>query len=122
MTSVTRMLTDAATYRRLAYVLSAMPLGPVWFVALVTTWSLCIGLAITPLVIPVLIALAYMTRGFAAVEAELVRALLGVEARVPGRQPAGRGFRNWLRGLFGGGFWRAQGYLLLRWLPRFPLP
>ena len=98
-----------------------MPLGLVWFVALVTTWSLCIGLAVTPLVIPVLIALGYMTRGFAAVESELARGLLGVESRPPVRQQAGRGFRNWLRGLFGGGFWRAQGYLLLRWLPGFPL-
>jgi signal transduction histidine kinase len=115
------MLTDQATYRRLAYVLTAMPLGLVWFVALVTTWSLCIGLAVTPLVIPVLIALGYMTRGFAAVESELARALLGVEATPPVRQRSGRGFRNWLRGLFWGGFWRAQGYLLLRWLPGFPL-
>jgi signal transduction histidine kinase len=121
MAPVTQRLRDQATYRRLAYVLSAMPLGLVWFVALVTTWSLCIGLAITPLVIPVLIVLGYMTRGFAAVESELARALLGVEAGPPVRQSAGRGFRNWLRGLFGGGFWRAQGYLLLRWLPGFPL-
>jgi signal transduction histidine kinase len=121
MTQIVRMLSEGATYRRLAFVLSAMPLGLVWFVALVTAWSLCIGLIVTPLVIPVAITLAYMTRGFAAVEAELARGLLGLSLGAPGRQPAGPGFRRWFRALFGPGFWRAQGYLLLRWLPGFPL-
>src|SRR5581483_8092834 len=66
-------LLDAITYRRLLFLLSAMPLGLVWFVALVTVWSLCLGFVVTPLVIPMALALALMTRGFAAVEAELAR-------------------------------------------------
>ncbi len=67
MELIVRTLADPATYRRLVYLVSALVLGPVWFTALVTVWSLCIGLAITPFVIPVLIVLAFMTRGFAAV-------------------------------------------------------
>ena len=47
--AATHTLADGRTYRRLAYLLSALPLGQVWFVALVTAWSLCVGLAITPL-------------------------------------------------------------------------
>ena len=85
MELIARTLVDPATYRRLAYLLSALVLGPVWFTALVTVWSLCLGLAITPFVIPTLIVLAFMTRGFAAVEAEMARSLLDVEASAPAR-------------------------------------
>ena len=55
MELIVRTLADSATYRRLVYLVSALALGPVWFTALVTVWSLCLGLAITPFVIPVLI-------------------------------------------------------------------
>jgi len=115
------MLADAVTYRRLVYLVSALVLGPVWFIALVTVWSLCLGLAITPFVIPVLIVLAYMTRGFAAVEAELARSLLDVDARAPAGHRPEAGFWAWLRGLFAGEFWRAQAYLMLRWFAGFPI-
>ena len=121
MELITRTLADAATYRRLLYLASALVLGPVWFTALVTVWSLCLGLAITPFVIPVVIVLAYMTRGFAAVEAELARSLLDVEARAPAGGGSEPGFWAWLRGLFDGGFWRAQAYLMLRWFAGFPV-
>ena len=121
MELIMRTLADAATYRRLVYLASALVLGPVWFTALVTVWSLCLGLAITPFVIPVVIVLAYMTRGFAAIEAELARSLLDVEARAPAGAGSEPGFWAWLRGLFGGGFWRAQAYLMLRWFAGFPV-
>ena len=58
MELIARMLVDPVTYRRLFYLLSALVLGPVWFTTLITIWSLCLGLAITPLVIPMLILLA----------------------------------------------------------------
>ena len=48
MATVTRMLTDERTYRRVLFLLSAIPLGPAWFVTLVTVWSLCLGFMITP--------------------------------------------------------------------------
>jgi signal transduction histidine kinase len=120
MAFVKRTLADVATYNGLAFLLSGMPLGLVWFVAMVTVWSLCLGLLITPLVIPMLICLAFMTRAFAAVEAEMARSLLGVEASGP-TASAGRGFWAWFRGMFGAGFWRAQAYLLIRWLAGFPI-
>src|SRR6185437_2353040 len=83
MELIARLLVDPVTYRRLFYLLSALVLGPVWFATLVTIWSLCLGLAITPLVIPMLILLAFVTRGFAAIEAELARSLLDVDAQAP---------------------------------------
>ena len=121
MALIKENLSDAATYRRLVYLLLALALGPIWFVALVTVWSLSLGLVITPFVIPVLIVLAYMTRGFAAVEAELARSLLDVDARAPAARPARPGFWGWLRGQFDGGFWRAQAFLLIRWFAGFPV-
>src|ERR1700751_1527446 len=116
MKLIVRPLADPATYRRLAYLVSALVLGPVWFTVLLTMWSLCLGLAITPFVIPLLIVLPIITRGFAAVEAELARSLLDVDAEAAvGASPSRRGFWAWLRAQFGGGFWRSQAYLMLRW-------
>ena len=121
MAAVLRTLTDPVTYRRLAYLLLGLPLGTIWFTCLVTLWSLCFGFIVTPLVIPAAIALAYATRGFTVVEADLARALLDVDARVPAissrwDRPGGRGCAD----LFGPGFWRAQGFLWTRWLLGFP--
>ena len=116
-----RTLVDPATYRRLVYLLSALVLGPVWFTALVIVWSVSLGLLITPFVIPVLMALAFMTRGFAAVEAELARSLLDVDARAPTGGSAKPGFWAWFRSLFDGSFWRAQAYLMIRWLAGVPI-
>jgi signal transduction histidine kinase len=122
MELIVRMLADAATYRRLVYLASALVLGPVWFTALLTAWSLALGLAITPFVIPVLMVLAFMTRGFAAVEAELARSLLDVPAEAPMRVAGSqRGFWTWFRAQFRGEFWRAQAYLMLRWIAGFPV-
>jgi signal transduction histidine kinase len=118
---IKRTLADPVTYRRLAYLLSALVLGPIWFVALVTIWSLAFGLAITPFVIPVLIVLAYMTRGLAALEAEIARALLDVPAYGPSGSHSRPGFWGWFRGLFSADFWRAQAYLMLRWFAGLPV-
>jgi signal transduction histidine kinase len=121
MEVITQALLAPATYKRLAYLLTALVLGPLWFSALVAVWSVCAGLVITPFVIPALIALAYMTRGFAALEASLARYLLDVDAGAPGSVPPRPGFWGWLRGHFGPGFWRAQAYLLIRWFAGFPI-
>ncbi len=121
MELIARMLVDPVTYRRLFYLLSALVLGPAWFTALVTVWSLCLGLAVTPLVIPMLIVLAFMTRALAAVEAELARSLLDVDARAPAPGRVRPGFWGWLRGQFSPGFWRAQAYLMIRWVAGFPV-
>ena len=121
MELIARLLLDPATYRRLFYVLSAMVLGPVWFTALITAWSLCVGLAVTPLVIPMLIVMVFLTRAFAAVEAEIARSMLDVDAQAPVGVRARPGFWGWLRGQFSGGFWRAQAYLMIRWVAGFPV-
>jgi hypothetical protein len=113
--TATRTLADGRTYRHLAYLLSALPLGQAWFVALVTGWSLCLGLAITPFVIPLLMGLSLMTRGIATVEAAVASALLDVHVEVADPKPSKPGFWARFRSMFRSGFWRAQGFVLLRW-------
>ncbi len=121
MAALRPILADPATYRRLVYLLLGLPLGLAWFVALVTVWSLCLGLVITPFVIPLVIVLAAMTRGFAAVEAEIARSLLDADAHAPAYTPTGRGLWARFRALFDGGFWRAQAFLLIRAFAGFPI-
>ena len=121
MEVMVRTLVDPATYKRLAYLLTALVLGPVWFSALVAVWSVCAGLIVTPFVIPAVIVLAYMTRAFAALEAALARDLLDVAADAPAPVPARRGFWGWMRAQFSPSFWRAQAYLLIRWFVGFPI-
>jgi signal transduction histidine kinase len=120
MQAILRTLVDPVTYRRLAYLLFGMPLGVIWFTCLVTLWSLCFGLIVTPLVIPALLALAFATYAIANVEAELARSLLGVNVRAPSLPGPGGTLRARLRALFGPGFWRAQGYIWTRWFLGFP--
>jgi signal transduction histidine kinase len=120
MRALRHALTGPATYRRLLFMLSALVLGPLWFSVLVAGWSMCAGFAITPLVIPLLIGLALITRAFAAAESALARALLGIDAHGPAPPPPGR-FWMRFRALLGPSFWRAQAYLLIRWLIGFPL-
>jgi len=76
---------------------------------------------VTPLVIPMLLGLAFMTRALAAVEAEMARSLLDVDARAPAAVATRPGFWGWFRGQFSGGFWRAQAYLWIRWFAGFPV-
>ncbi|MGO9905708.1 MAG: sensor domain-containing protein [Solirubrobacteraceae bacterium] len=121
MEVMVRTLVDPATHKRLAYLLTALVVGPVWFSALVAVWSLCAGLIITPFVIPALIVLAYMTRAFAGLEAALARDLLDADANAASAVPSRPGFWAWLRGQFSPSFWRAQAYLLIRWFVGFPI-
>src|SRR4051794_10403568 len=111
-----RTLADGSTYRRLGYLLSALPLGQVWVAALITGWSLCLGLAITPFVIPLLMGLSLMTRGIATVEAALASSLLGVDVHMTEPKPSKPGFWARFRSMFRSHFWRAQAFLLLRWV------
>jgi signal transduction histidine kinase len=121
MRAVGRTLTAAATYRRLLFLLSGLPLGVAWFAVLVAGWSVCAGLAITPLVIPLLIGLALATRALAAVEAAVAERLLGVAVNATPVRPPGGAFWARFRALLGPAFWRAQAYLLIRALAGFSL-
>ncbi|HWD68809.1 MAG TPA: sensor domain-containing protein [Solirubrobacteraceae bacterium] len=120
MTTLVRTLANPVTYRRLGYLLLEVPLGTIWFTALVTLWSLGFGLVLTPFVIPVVLLLAAATRGFTAVEVGLARSLLDVDARMPSMSAASGNWRARMRAQFGPGFWRAQGYLWSRWFLAFP--
>jgi signal transduction histidine kinase len=115
------LLADASTYRGLLYLVSAVPLGMVWFSVLVCAWTASASVAFTPLIVPALLAMAALTRGMAAVESALARSLLSADARAPRGAGDAAGFWGRFRARLGPGFWRAQAFLTLRWLIGFPL-
>lgn len=114
-------LGQGATYRRLAYVASALVAGPAWFTLLVTGWALGLGLAITLLGIPILLGVGAAAAMCASAERAMANALL--DAAIPPRRTPGwdrslvRGLRAWLTD---GDAWREQGYLMLRFLIGLP--
>lgn len=67
------------TYRNLLYLALAFPLGLLYFVFLAVGLSLGVGLAITVVGIPILLAVLAVSTGLATVERELATLLLGVE-------------------------------------------
>jgi signal transduction histidine kinase len=103
------------------FLLSALPLGTLWFSILVTGWSLAVGLVITPFVIPLLLGLAMLIRAAAGAEAALARELLHVRVYPPHaplmRQSIWRRTFGWLADP---AMWRAQAYLMLRYVLGFP--
>ena len=121
MAGVWSRLAAPASYRRLAYLLSALVLGHAWFIVLVVGWSLCLSVLITPLVIPFLIGLAAAVRGCAQIEASLARGLLDTRVRGPRFPPRGIGFWRYMGAMLGGPFWRSQAYLLVRWFVGVPV-
>ncbi|MDX6555936.1 MAG: hypothetical protein QOD86_2131 [Miltoncostaeaceae bacterium] len=124
MTALHRLiapLRDRRTPLALAFVLSGLPLGIAWFVLLVTGWSLGLGLAITLLGLPILIALGAACHGAAALERSLANALLGTDARRPAKRPVPRGILARLRAWVSDpAVWRAQAYMLLRFALGLP--
>jgi signal transduction histidine kinase len=113
--------TRPETYRVLLFGLTGVFLGVVSLVILAVGWSLALGLAITPLVVPVLIGIGAAVRALSWAERGLARELLGVEA---GRPEPARPEGFWARGfavLRSKEPWREQAYLLLRLLVALPL-
>ena len=88
---------------------------------LFTGWGVTIGLAITPLVVPLLIGLWFAVRQLAQAEAFLVRELLGADVRLPSQAGSGGFWRRLQHALTDGAFWRQQAYLLLRIIVGWPL-
>ncbi len=121
MGSLARELSAPDTYRRLGFVLSGFVLGQTWFLVLVIGWSLCASVLITPLVIPALLGLGALARGCGQLEAGVARSLLGADVRGPEFPRRGIGFWRYLGAMLSGPFWRAQAYLLVRWLIGVPL-
>jgi len=72
------------TYRNLLYLVLAFPLGLAYFVFLSVGLSLGVGLAITVIGIPILLAVLAISTGLATVEREIAAVLLGVEVDSPG--------------------------------------
>ena len=73
----------ASTYKRLAYLLLAFPLGVVYFTAFTTASSLGVSLAFTLVGIPLLIGTLAATTGAAQLEARLAEELLDRETARP---------------------------------------
>ena len=88
-----RDLLDPLTYRRIAYLLLALPLGVIEFSFLVTAISFGVGTVITLIGIPVLVGTVYAWRWLAGLEQWLIGALTGVQIASPYRpgRPAATG-------------------------------
>ncbi len=108
-------IVEKRTYLNLVYLLLAFPLGIVYFTFLVTGFSLGVGLLITLLGVPILLAMFAAARGIAAFERQLANHLL--DARIaPMPLMPGQGERLWprIKALVGSGAtWKALAYLLL---------
>jgi signal transduction histidine kinase len=121
LTRPLRPLADRRTYEALLFLLSAVPLGALWITVLFAGTLVTGLLAITPLVVPALIGFAAIVRLLARAEGALANRLLGARANAPRSAPAATGF--WQRGwavLTDPGFWKAQAYLLLRFVAGWP--
>jgi signal transduction histidine kinase len=103
------------TLKTLLFLLAAVPLGGIGLAALIAGWVLVATLAITPLVVPALVAFRVGVGGVTRLDAELANALLGTSAQPPVTSPGPGGFwRSGLNVLRDAAFWRQQAYLLVR--------
>jgi len=101
------------TYRNLLYLVLAFPLGLAYFVFLSVGLSLGVGLAITVIGIPILLAVLAISTGLATVEREIAAILLGVEVDSPGSALTGDGsvLERAKRLVTDAGTWKAVVYL-----------
>jgi signal transduction histidine kinase len=118
-------VTDRDTYRRLAYLSTALLLGTLWFAGLVTGFALTVALAVTPLVLLVVVGLGVFVQLAARAECSMVRELLGVPAYSAAQlagPAAGLGPVRRARAVVTcSAFWKAQAYLALRFVLGLPL-
>ncbi|HEY1596015.1 MAG TPA: sensor histidine kinase [Thermoleophilaceae bacterium] len=109
------LLFGKRAWEELLFLLCGVPLGLLWFVVLVTGWSVTLALAITPLVILNMLIMASLIRGAAWVEASLARGLLHVEVYPPHAPLLKQSFwRKTFGWLADPAMWRAQGFLVYR--------
>jgi signal transduction histidine kinase len=121
MNRILRPVVSPDTYRAVAFFIAEIVIGAVAFAVLLAGWIVTLVLAITPLVVPLLIALRVVVGSLARAEAALARSLLGVFVDTP-VLTAGSGF--WSRGLNvlrDRAFWKQQAHLLLAW-PKALIP
>ena len=84
-------VTDRDTYRRLAYLSTALLLGTLWFAGLVTGFARTVALAVTPLVLLVVVGLGVFVQLAVRAECSTVRSSASRPTRPrssPGRPPA----------------------------------
>jgi signal transduction histidine kinase len=116
ITRLLRPIFEARTYRRILYLLLALPLGVIEFSFLVTALSFGFGTAITLIGIPVLIWTVYAWRWIAELERRLIHGLLGNEIPSPYRpEPENAGW--WKRvgaRLADPATWKDLAFLLLQ--------
>jgi signal transduction histidine kinase len=104
--------------RVLGYLIAGLPLGAVDAAVLLAGWVVVTVLAITPLVVPALLAFRAATGGLAWVEAQLANKLLGADVEPPLRSP-GRGFWGSAAGVGAdSAFYRQQVFLLQAYVLR----
>lgn len=77
------VVADAQTYRNLTYLALAFPLGLLYFTGTILGVSTGVGMLITPVGIPILVATLAATTVVAGFEARLAKGLLGIEANQP---------------------------------------
>jgi hypothetical protein len=102
-------------FHRLLYLLSAIPLGALWLVLLITGWVLVVVLAITPLLPAALVAFDTSLRFAAWVEGHLARRLLGAPVAPRRLAPPRPGYWRSIGAVLGDRrFWTSQAFLVLR--------
>jgi signal transduction histidine kinase len=107
---------DVRTYRRILYLLLALPLGVAEFTFLVTAISFGFSTAVTLIGIPVLVGSVYAWRWLADLERGLAGSLVGTEIPSPYR-PDPVGVRWWMRfaaRLADPATWKDLAFLLIR--------
>jgi signal transduction histidine kinase len=111
-----RPILDAATYRRILYLLLALPLGVAEFTFLVTAISFGFGTAVTLIGIPVLIGAVWAWRWLAQLERRLIARLVGVDIPSPYRPDpvGGRWWRRVAARLSDPATWKDLAFLLLQ--------
>ncbi len=112
---LTRDLFDGRTYGRILYLLLALPLGIAEFTFLVTTISLGVGLLITLVGVPILIATVFVWRWIAQLERRLIGLLTGKAIPSPYRpDPAGSWWGRIRARLADPATWKDLVFLLLQ--------
>jgi signal transduction histidine kinase len=103
--------------KTLLYLLAAIPLGAIGAATLLAGWIVVLVLAVTPLVVPLLVAFRTAVGGIARLEGVTANALLGTRTRPPLRSSGPKGYWRRIPAILGdGAFWKQQVFLLQRFV------
>ena len=103
--------------KTLLYLLTAIPLGAIGGATLLAGWIIVAVLAITPLLVPALVAFRAAVGGIARLEGKTANALLTTRTAPPMRSPGPKGYWRRIPAILGdGAFWKQQTFLLQRFV------